>query len=177
MRQGLSIDISVDIRKAMKILQAYPINAHKVIDRAIRRAGTVSLRLIRSSIPQKKWRYMARGVLKSYAQGVSFYKYGVFAKDRYDFNWMKAYWMNYGTLSRRDPNHTFRYPRKTKTAQYPEGTARWRGGQRPVNFFEKVAPRSEVEFKKKFIQEINKQTSEILETKTSHARTTTTSVH
>lgn len=53
------------------------------------------------------------------------------------FDWFKAYWNNYGTLSKRDPRHVFKFPVKP---------ARWAAAQRRRNrtgipalhFFEKA---------------------------------------
>ena len=47
--------------------------------------------------------------------------------------WFKAYWINYGTLEHRDPEHHFAY--KVKNLRGKAGVDR-RGGIRPRNFFE-----------------------------------------
>lgn len=52
------------------------------------------------------------------------------------FDWFKAYWANYGTLSRRDRRHKFKYAIKPKTAGNPR---RQSVGQPAQNFFDKAA--------------------------------------
>lgn len=51
------------------------------------------------------------------------------------FDWFKAYWANYGTLSRRDPNHQFKTKIKAKTKGNPR---RQSVGQPAQNFFERA---------------------------------------
>ena len=51
------------------------------------------------------------------------------------FDWFKAYWANYGTLKRRDPNHQFKYKIKAKTEGNPR---RQSVGQPAQNFFERA---------------------------------------
>lgn len=52
------------------------------------------------------------------------------------FDWFKAYWANYGTLSRRDRSHKFKFAIKPKSAGNPR---RQSVGQPAQNFFEKAA--------------------------------------
>ncbi|MFP4365525.1 MAG: hypothetical protein ACLFQA_00390 [Bacteroidales bacterium] len=54
-----------------------------------------------------------------------------FKKPGRSFSWFKAYWHNYGTLSNRDPRHTFKNSRKSKSAG-------WQGGVRPKGFIEQA---------------------------------------
>ena len=42
------------------------------------------------------------------------------------WEYQRAYWRNFGTLSRRDPNHSFTKPRRKKTAN-------WQGGIKQSN--------------------------------------------
>ena len=157
------------IEDALKVLEKYPINAHKVVDKAIRKAGREAVKEVRNSVPVQGWRRMAKGKLKSYKEGVSFFKFGLYAKDKNDFSFVKARWKNYGTLSNRDPNHQFSTKRKPKTAK-------WKGGIKPANFFEPAAERGFDKFSKRFIKELNKSAEDILLNKNSHATTTTTTI-
>ena len=51
------------------------------------------------------------------------------------FDWFKAYWANYGTLSRRDPSHNFTTKIKAKT---PGNPRRQSVGQPAQLFFERA---------------------------------------
>lgn len=161
------------VDNALKVLEAYPINAHKVIDKAIRKAGTQAVKEVRSAVPHKDWRKMAKGRLKSYKEGGSYFKFGLYgdksSADGKITNWFKAYWKNHGTLARRDPNHHFDYKRKRVSAN-------WKGGIRPSNFFEPSAERALKIFADKFEQELNKRANEILTSKQTNGRTTTTEI-
>ena len=60
-------------------------------------------------------------------------------------DWFKFYWMNYGTLTRRDPNHEFERPIKhddTVSAKNRRNSK----GQRHLNFYEKAIEGYEDEF-------------------------------
>lgn len=50
-------------------------------------------------------------------------------------DWFKAYWKNYGTLTRRDPNHQFTKPIKHSTTSAAKRRRNWIG-QRHENFYE-----------------------------------------
>lgn len=165
------IDVKIEgVDQALEILESYPVNAHKVIDKAIRKAGTVAIREVRQGVPKPGWRKLAKGRLKSYKDGASFFKFGLFQKEmklgKGEIHpWFKAYWYNNGTMANRDPNHHFDYPRKKATAQR-------KGGIRPRNFFEPSAERGMERFKDVFQQELEKQTTEIYK---AHATARTTS--
>lgn len=169
--KGFSVDFDVD--NALKVLKSYPINAHKVVDKAIRKAGSEAVKEVRSAAPYKKWSKLAKGKLKSYKEGSSIFKFGLYNKNQSNdggiSDWFKAYWYNYGTMEHRDPTHVFSNPRKAKTRNR-------KGGQKPKKFFEPSAERGMQRFQKRFISELDKATDEILKIQTDNGRTTTTTI-
>ena len=166
--------------EALKVLEAYPINAHKIVDKALRKGCTEAVREIRNNLPHKSWSKTTRARLKSYKDGVTFVKFGLFGKTPkgkklFEFN--KAYWYRYGTLSNRDPSHRFKYKRKPKTWKYPQGgTANFKGGIKPRNFYDGPADVAMNKLVDRFQADMKKQTDEIYNTKTTHARTTSTDI-
>jgi hypothetical protein len=50
-------------------------------------------------------------------------------------DWFKAYWLNYGTLSKRDPEHQFRTPVKHKGSA-AAARRKFTEGLEPRKFFE-----------------------------------------
>lgn len=160
------------VDRALEVLEAYPVNAHKVVDKAIRKAGTQAVKEVRNSVPHKSWRKLAKGRLKSKKEGSSDFKFGLFNKDgNHTSNatapsWFRAYWLNYGTLSNRDKTHKFVKPRKKMTAN-------WKGGIKAQNFFDPAAERALAVFEKKFKNELNKMTNEITQAKSQNVTRTT----
>ena len=53
------------------------------------------------------------------------------------FDWYKAYWINYGTLSRRDPRHVFKFPVKPETWAITK-RRKTKNGITARHFFEKA---------------------------------------
>ena len=71
-------------------------------------------------------------------------------------DWFKAYWADYGTLARRDPNHKFDYPVKSKDSA--NGRLRRNDmGQYPTGFFEEAAEGWENVFMTEFNDSLKKQ--------------------
>lgn len=67
------------------------------------------------------------------------------------FDWFKAYWANYGTLKRRDPNHKFKEPIKAKTKS---NNRRQSIGQPAQNFFAHAVEGWQAVYSSKFEESI-----------------------
>lgn len=70
--------------------------------------------------------------------------------------YMKAYWNNYGTLSRRAGTHSFQRPRKSQTAG-------WSGGIRASGFVENSWDQTKREVQTTLERELKEQTHKFLE--------------
>lgn len=75
-------------------------------------------------------------------------------------DWFKAYWANYGTLTHRDPNHTFKKAVRPKTAS---SKRRNDVGQPRQNFFEAATEGYENKFFETFSRSLAKQESTFYE--------------
>jgi hypothetical protein len=74
------------------------------------------------------------------------------------FDWFKAYWANYGTMSRRDPSHQFEFKVKPKNKYRRQSV-----GQPAQRFFERSINGWEDVFVKSFEQEVIKNENELYE--------------
>ena len=75
-------------------------------------------------------------------------------------DWFKAYWLNYGTLDNRDPEHHFLNPVKHgKTVAAKR--RRNQTGVRPRRFFEEALPGWETIFYEEFQRSLKKQENEL----------------
>lgn len=146
------------IDEAVDALQQFPIKADKLVAKCMRIAGKKVAVKIKQGVPKSSWKKLVtsklynkinNGDTTSISVGLFSAKKGT---DSY-FEWKKAYWSNYGTLDYRDSSHAFKTKRRKETAG-------WRGGIRPLKFYEMVsAGQEEVfnkEFEKAFIEEVNK---------------------
>lgn len=128
----------------LKLFDQAPANLVEVSRTALKDASKVTTRQIRGRLP-KRWRGMVRyKVMKTYQKGDLHALLGLFNGHQRQGHqnkagnvddWFKAYWLNYGTLSKRDPEHQFRTPVKHR------GTAaaarrKFAEGIEPRKFFE-----------------------------------------
>lgn len=67
--------------------------------------------------------------------------------------WSIAYWLNYGTLNRRDRAHKFTEPIKRQSVNS-------RRGVRPQNFFDRAEPQMEQTYAKAFSEALNNRTKD-----------------
>lgn len=119
----------------MRDLDRFPINADKVVQKAMRKGGAAAARHLRRRTPQQ-WRRLVGSKVYTRTADAVICLVGLFAKKgrRGDRDgevpaWYRAYWACYGTLSRRDPSHRFVRPRKSVSRS-------WRGGVRPQRFYD-----------------------------------------
>ncbi len=111
---------------------------------SMRKAAAAVSKSMRKGLP-KRFKRLVKYKLHEDRNGNSYVLIGMYNRkevsgnqpDNGDpvFDWFKAYWANYGTLSKRDPNHTFKYKIKPKTKGNPR---RQDVGQPAQNFFERA---------------------------------------
>ena len=121
----------------LRCLDAAPGNVVKMAKTAMREGGKQTARLIRQRTPAR-WRKLAGyKISKGQLSGDSYALVGYFNKggkkeERGQIpDWFKAYWQNYGTLTKRDPSHHFENAVKGKVRGRRNSV-----GQAAQNFFE-----------------------------------------
>lgn len=140
---GIRVKIE-GIDDCMRLFDKLPDNVIKMEKVAMREASKAVSRHIRSKTPKRfrrliKYKMHEDRYRNNYAL-IGFYNRKEVAGHQPEegdpvFDWFKAYWANYGTLKRRDPNHNFKYPIKAKTKA---NNRRQSIGQPARNFFAKA---------------------------------------
>lgn len=122
----------------LRCLDAAPANVVKMTKAALRSAAKVTRQQIKTKMPFTFGR-LVKYSLRKQPDGTQSLLVGLFNKKQTKNpsseipDWFKAYWKNYGTLKRRDPNHDFMYPIREGRAK------RNKEGQMPERFFEAAA--------------------------------------
>ena len=140
-----AIKIKIDgIDECMKIFDKMPDNMVKMEKKAMRKASQAVTRSLRKSIP-KRFRRLIKYKMHEDRDKNTYVLIGLYNRKEVSghqsrtgdpvFDWFKAYWANYGTLNRRDPNHQFLYKIKPKTKGNPR---RQDVGQPAQNFFKRA---------------------------------------
>ena len=149
---SVSVDIQ-GIQECYRKLDDMPEAALRLVKKSMLEASKPVTRSIRNAVDIPHWRKLVKSkvaVGRSAWEGtqasIGMFNNGKVTNstkkaDRAD--WFKAYWANYGTLSRRDPNHQFRNPVKAKKRHQSVG-------QHQQNFFERGSEGQEQVFLKKF---------------------------
>lgn len=120
-----------------RCLDAAPGNAVKMTQTALREASRKAARTIRQKIPQRFRRLVKYKVFKGQVTQNTNALVGLFNKKQTKNgsnevpDWYKAYWRNYGTLTKRDQQHTFDTPVKRHVARRRNDI-----GQAAEKFFE-----------------------------------------
>lgn len=142
--------------------------APKEMQKAGRKAMAAAARKVtagmRRTIPAR-WKKLLKSVAKM-TRGGDFYatmglynrqeRNGKQPKGKPVSDWFKAYWADYGTLERRDPNHKFDYPVKGKNTA--NGRLRRNDkGQYPEGFFEDAIDGWEAAFFDEFRRSLEQQ--------------------
>jgi hypothetical protein len=101
---------------ALKCFDQAPGNLLKVVRQAMKEGGKQAAKEIRKAMPRRFKRLVSSKVVKGAVSGDYSALIGAFNRvksgtDEPD-DWFKAYWKNYGTLTKRDKDHTFDYPVK-----------------------------------------------------------------
>ena len=140
------IKLSVDgFDECAKMFDALPENILKMEKASMRKASAAVSKNIRKGIP-KRFRKLVKYKMYEDRDKNTYVLIGLYNRKEIAghqpegggdpvFDWFKAYWANYGTLSRRDKNHRFKFAIKPKTAGNPR---RQSVGQPSQNFFAKA---------------------------------------
>lgn len=121
----------------LRCLDAAPGNAVKMTQTALREASKKTARSIRQKVPQRFRRLVKYKVFKGQVTQNTNALVGLFNKRQTKNgsgqvpDWYKAYWKNYGTLTKRDQQHTFDTPVKRHVARRRNDI-----GQAAEKFFE-----------------------------------------
>ena len=101
---------------ALKCFDKAPENLLKVVRQAMKDGGRQAAKVIRQAMPRRFKRLVSSKVVKGALSGDYSALIGAFNRAKSGNNepddWFKAYWKNYGTLTRRDKGHTCDYPIK-----------------------------------------------------------------
>lgn len=166
MAEGITIS---GLQDCIKFFDNAPENMMKATRKALREASKETTKLVRAKTP-KRWRRMLRyKVVKTYKGDLNAV-FGLFnnkmAQGHQNPNgsqiddWFKAYWLNYGTLDKRDPEHQFQRPvkhSKTAAARRRKNTA----GIAPRKFFEQAIAGWSDPFVRAFQESLRKQENEL----------------
>lgn len=142
----------------LRCFDAAPENALKMVDKALREASKRTSRTIRQKMPGTFRRLVRYKVFRGSVTGNRNALVGLFNKKQKANgsseipDWNKAYWKNYGTLTRRDPDHVFQQPVKRNVRGRRNNV-----GQMPEKFFEKAIAGWEEPFFEAFEQSMKKQ--------------------
>ena len=152
--------------EALRWAEKAPENCIKATRAALREASRVESRKLRQRIP-KRWRKLVKYAVTKSQEGKLKSYVGMFNGNQVEghqdpngkpaFDWFKAYWANYGTLTHRDPNHSFREPIKNNKRR------RNNMGQPRQNFYEVAIGPFVEEFSQAFTQAFAKQQSKLME--------------
>lgn len=160
MATGIHIE---GVEDCLKMFEDAPDNAVKICRKAMRAGARGVANHIRRSTP-KRWRGLVKSRVGTLPGGMPWARAGLYNNKKASgnqsskdpaFDWFKAYWANYGTLSRRDPNHHFQYGVK------PNVERRQDVGQPAQNFFEGAIRGWDEAFVNAFEAEVEKNKNEI----------------
>lgn len=155
----------------LKLFDQAPANLAKVSRTALKDASKVTTRQIRGRLP-KRWRGLVRyKVMKTYQKGDLHALLGLFNGHQRQGHqnkagnvddWFKAYWLNYGTLSKRDPEHHFDQPVKLPET-WSAGRRKNTRGIKPRKFFEEAIAGWQGTFVEAFGKSIKNQEDKLYE--------------
>ncbi len=142
----------------LRCLDQAPENVVKMTKQALREAGKKTSRQIRQKTPQRFRRLVKYKVFKGRTSRDMNMLVGLFNKGQSKNgnseipDWFKAYWMNYGTLMRRDPGHHFEQSVKRNVRNRRNNV-----GQPAEKFFESAKAGWEGTFMESFRQSMKDQ--------------------
>ena len=144
----------------LRTLEKAPDELIKAVKTSMRKAGNELAKSIRPGVPAKFRKLVRCKVAKAYGSRNLSSAIGLFkgrTSGKEIPQWFKAYWKNYGTLSRRDPSHRFDSPVKgDKTVAAKR--RRNRLGQFSEGFWEDALPANWTErYMNTFVMEMKKQ--------------------
>lgn len=161
MANGIRIE---GVEDCLKMFEAAPENSLKLCRKAMRKGAGAAAKSIRNKLPptyRKLVKYkVGRLPDKSLWARAGLYgkklKAGASKQNDPAFKWFKAYWANYGTLSRRDPSHYFQYKIKPKSKNRRQDV-----GQPALHFFENAQEGWDEAFVNAFEAEVSKSKDEL----------------
>ena len=159
MAQSVHID---GLEDALRCFELAPKNMIKVVKAAMREGGKEAAKEIRKAMPRRFKRLVTHKVKKNRVTGNWDATVGAFnkvkgsGKERDD--WFKAYWKNYGTLSRRDPGHKFDNPIKNLHKK-----RRNEVGQQAENFYDEAILPAKEAFFRAFSESVKAQEDKLKE--------------
>ena len=139
--------------------------ADKVVKQAMTDAAKVAVKQLKGVLPKPMFKSLAKYKFK---QGVKYKFLNVGLFDRHKTLpqagypdtkgnnkpiWHLAYWLNYGTLNRRDRSHQFRERIKSRSIKS-------RRGVRPQNFYDKNQEALTGAYKGAFVEAFDKRTKD-----------------
>lgn len=151
------------VEDCLRMFENAPANAVKICNKAMRVGARAAATHIRKATP-KRWRKLVKSRSGKLADGSPWARAGLYNNKKVSgkqgkdpaFDWFKAYWANYGTLSRRDPNHQFQYSVKPKSKHRRQSV-----GQPAQNFFESAIVGWEEKFVEAFQAEVERNKNDI----------------
>lgn len=113
------------VQETLRALDKAPENMQKLVKKASAAAGRKCAGTIKQSLTEPRWKNLVRSTTKKYRSGKILTTFGLIDRKEVSghqplaggdpvFDWSKAYWINYGTLKGRDPNHNFKTPIKKR---------------------------------------------------------------
>lgn len=159
-----AIRLSVEgLDDCLRVFDRLPENMLKMEKKAMRKASQAVTKNLRKGIP-KRFRRLVKYKMHEDRQRNTYVLIGLYNRKEVSgnqpeggdpvFDWFKAYWANYGTLSRRDPNHNFQTKIKAKT---PGNKRRQSVGQPAQNFFERALSGWQEVYLETFEKEMKKE--------------------
>ena len=159
MSQGITIS---GLDDCLRYFDNAPEELVKATRKAMRDASTKTSKMIKQRIP-KRWNRLMKYKVSN--KGHLLATIGMFNGHQSQGNqpkggkiddWFKSYWLNYGTLDKRDPEHHFDNPvkhRSTAAAKRRRNTA----GIEPRKFFEEAIQGWQTTFVETFTESLKKQ--------------------
>lgn len=142
-----------------------PANLLKASQAAAKKAASKTSKGIKNKTPQR-WKPLTKAKVKKTRNGqivstIGYYGAKQDPRNRTEVgDWFKAYWKNYGTLTKRDPSHQF----DTKVKPSHTSNARRRRnnvGQPAENFFERASANWEETYYNEFTKALDDQGEKI----------------
>ena len=141
---------------ALKCFDNAPGNLLKVVKTALKDGGKQAAKEVRKAMPRRFKRLVSCRVVKGSISGDWSALVGAFNRVKSGTSepddWFKAYWKNYGTLQRRDPNHKFDYPIKKLSRK-----RRNEVGQPRENFYDGAIDPAQKAFLRAFRESVKNQ--------------------
>ena len=159
----------VGTKEACDFLARYPMEANKIIQKALRYAVSPVAKKVKSAVPYPKWRTLVKVKAKqSRTSGRVYAVAGMLDNGQATekggiTDWYKAYWLNYGTLARRDPAHKFERGPRGRDSRNKQGQPKPNGkAQQHYHFYDKAVEGMETDMTNRFLKSIEQQHEKLL---------------